>query len=148
MPFNDNLPAENTDPWYAPLNTAWTNLKSFVNALESALAFKANAADLGTAAEEDIEAFATAMQGQLADEAVPQTRTVAGKALTANITLVKADVGLSNVDNTSDANKPVSTAQAAALADKADVTDIIVLGVLDDGEVPPAPGVYLRRPAP
>lgn len=31
-------------------------------------------------------------------------------------TLVKADVGLGNVDNTSDVNKPVSTAQAAAIA--------------------------------
>lgn len=30
----------------------------------------------------------------------------------------KADVGLSNVDNTSDANKPVSTAQATAIATK------------------------------
>jgi len=30
------------------------------------------------------------------------------------VVLVKADVGLSNVDNTSDANKPVSTAQGAA----------------------------------
>ena len=37
--------------------------------------------------------------------------SVAGK--TGVVTLVKADVGLSNVDNTSDANKPVSTAQAA-----------------------------------
>jgi len=33
---------------------------------------------------------------------------------TGAVTLVKADVGLSNVDNTSDANKPVSTAQATA----------------------------------
>lgn len=32
-----------------------------------------------------------------------------------NHTLVKGDVGLSNVDNTSDANKPVSTAQATAI---------------------------------
>lgn len=31
-----------------------------------------------------------------------------------DLALVKADVGLGNVDNTSDANKPVSTAQAAA----------------------------------
>jgi hypothetical protein len=38
--------------------------------------------------------------------------SVAGK--TGVVTLVKADVGLSNVDNTSDVNKPVSTAQAAA----------------------------------
>ncbi|MGH9271152.1 MAG: hypothetical protein ACRDZ2_07750 [Ilumatobacteraceae bacterium] len=33
---------------------------------------------------------------------------------TGAVTLAKSDVGLSNVDNTSDANKPVSTAQAAA----------------------------------
>jgi hypothetical protein len=37
-------------------------------------------------------------------------------------TLDKAAVGLGNVDNTSDANKPVSTAQAAANALKADKT--------------------------
>ncbi len=40
--------------------------------------------------------------------------TVAGK--TGIITLVKADVGLNNVDNTSDAGKPVSTAQATAIS--------------------------------
>lgn len=51
----------------------------------------------------------------IATAAVPQTRTVAGKALTANITLDKLDVGLSNVDNTSDVNKPVSTAQQTAI---------------------------------
>ncbi len=46
--------------------------------------------------------------------AVQDTRTVAGHALSSDVTLVKGDVGLGNVDNTSDANKPVSTAQAAA----------------------------------
>lgn len=40
--------------------------------------------------------------------------SVAGK--TGAVTLVKADVGLANVDNTTDANKPVSTAQADAIA--------------------------------
>lgn len=40
--------------------------------------------------------------------------SVAGK--TGVVTLAKADVGLGNVDNTSDVNKPVSTAQAAAIA--------------------------------
>lgn len=39
--------------------------------------------------------------------------SVAGK--TGAVTLDKNDVGLSNVDNTSDANKPVSTAQATAI---------------------------------
>ncbi len=36
-------------------------------------------------------------------------------------TLGKASVGLGNVDNTSDANKPISTAAATALAGKADL---------------------------
>lgn len=42
--------------------------------------------------------------------------SVAGK--TGDVTLVKSDVGLSNVDNTSDANKPVSTAQATAIGQR------------------------------
>lgn len=42
--------------------------------------------------------------------------SVAGK--TGAVTLVKADVGLGNVDNTADADKPVSTAQGVALAGK------------------------------
>lgn len=44
--------------------------------------------------------------------------SVAGK--TGAVTLAKADVGLGSVDNTSDANKPVSTAQAAAISAKQD----------------------------
>lgn len=54
---------------------------------------------------------------------VPTSRKVAGHALTADVTLVKGDVGLGNVDNTSDANKPVSTAQQAALDEKVDKVD-------------------------
>ena len=47
------------------------------------------------------------------------TQTLTNKTLTSPVIntptgIVKADVGLSNVDNTSDVNKPVSTAQAAA----------------------------------
>lgn len=44
-------------------------------------------------------------------------QSVAGK--TGTVTLAKADVGLSNVDNTSDANKPISTATQTALNAKA-----------------------------
>jgi hypothetical protein len=43
--------------------------------------------------------------------------------------LAKADVGLSNVDNTSDVNKPVSTAQAAAIALKANIASPTFTGV-------------------
>lgn len=51
--------------------------------------------------------------------------TINGKPLSGNITLAKSDVGLGNVDNTSDANKPVSTAQQAALNTKADKTNVL-----------------------
>lgn len=57
----------------------------------------------------------------LAMAAVPPTRTVNGHALSADITISKSDVGLGNADNTSDANKPVSTAQQTALDAKQNV---------------------------
>lgn len=44
--------------------------------------------------------------------------SVAGR--TGAVVLTKTDVGLANADNTSDANKPVSTAQATAIALKMD----------------------------
>lgn len=54
----------------------------------------------------------TKLDGISAGADVSPVTSVAGK--TGVVTLVKGDVGLGNVDNTSDANKPVSTAQAAA----------------------------------
>ena len=39
---------------------------------------------------------------------------------TGDVTIAKADVGLGNVDNTADADKPVSTTQQAAIDAKAD----------------------------
>lgn len=51
---------------------------------------------------------------------VPKTTTVNGHALSGNVTVTKADVGLGNCDNTSDANKPVSTATQTALNAKLD----------------------------
>lgn len=47
-------------------------------------------------------------------------------------TLAKSDVGLGNVDNTSDASKPVSTAQQAALDAKAD----LVGGTVPSAQLP------------
>jgi hypothetical protein len=55
---------------------------------------------------------------------VDKTTTVNSYALSSNITLAKADVGLGNVDNTSDASKPVSTAQQTALNLKVDTATI------------------------
>jgi hypothetical protein len=42
---------------------------------------------------------------------------------TGHVNLTKNDIGLGNVDNTSDANKPISTAVAAALATKYDASN-------------------------
>ncbi len=44
------------------------------------------------------------------------TQTLTNKTITSPSGLVKADVGLGNVDNTSDADKPVSTATTSAIA--------------------------------
>lgn len=52
--------------------------------------------------------------------------TVAGK--TGDVVLVKDDVGLSAVDNTADADKPVSTAAALALGAKADAERTVTAG--------------------
>ena len=187
MPFNDNLPAENTDPWYSPLVTAWNNLKTFVNGLETALGLKASQADLtaGLATKVNSATYTAGMAlkadlvggvvptAQLPPIAVTEVSVVASQAamlaLTAQpgdvairtdnsktyilsaepastlanwaeivapgavasvagktgvVALVKADVGLGSVDNTSDANKPISTATATALAGKASTADL------------------------
>ena len=52
--------------------------------------------------------------------------SVAGR--TGAVTLTKSDVGLSNVDNTSDASKPVSTAQQTALDAKAPLASPALTG--------------------
>lgn len=75
----------------------------------------------GTAAVGSETAFARGDHIHPSDTSrVPTTRTVAGHALSADVTLVKGDVGLGNVDNTADADKPVSTAQRTALNGKVD----------------------------
>jgi hypothetical protein len=60
---------------------------------------------------------------------VGPVRAVAGK--TGAVTLAKADVGLGNADNTSDAAKPVSTATQAALDTKASAADPSLSGAID-----------------
>lgn len=54
-------------------------------------------------------------------------KTLEGQSLlgSGNIDLSKSDVGLSNVDNTSDLNKPISTATQTALNGKVDTTRTI-----------------------
>lgn len=70
------------------------------------------------------------------------TGAITAAALKSALSLVKADVGLGNVDNTADAAKPVSTAQQTALDLKANVSDTIIsvttsraLAATDNGAV-------------
>jgi hypothetical protein len=46
-----------------------------------------------------------------------------------NQSLVKASVGLANVDNTSDADKPISTLTQTALNQKSNKTEVVALAV-------------------
>ena len=71
---------------------------------------------------------------------VGPVRSVAGR--TGAVTLAKADVGLGNADNTSDAAKPVSTATQTALNGKANtshghaISDVTSLQAALDGKAP------------
>lgn len=58
--------------------------------------------------------------------------TINGYKVSSNPKLTKVDVGLSNVDNTADKDKPISTATSTALAKKADLSS----GKLLDTQVP------------
>lgn len=80
---------------------------------------------LGTAAATAITDYATAAQGATADAALQPAGN--GGALTG---LTKAQVGLANADNTSDAGKPVSTAQQAALDLKANLVSPTFTGTV------------------
>lgn len=59
----------------------------------------------------------------------------------------KADIGLGNVDNTSDADKPISTAQQAALDGKADAADVLtktnITAFTPTGDYQPATKKYV-----
>lgn len=120
--------------------SAHTQAISTITGLQAELDSKATPDEIPTTPG-DIGA-ASASQGALADTAVqpaaianfvPNTRTVAGKPLSANVALDKVDVGLASVDNTSDANKPVSTAQAAAIATKVNTADVAGLNTVGWG---------------
>lgn len=113
-------PAGTNVVWVGDATTgSWDVLAGLGDFHEYAKTKDVNSA-IATAKSEAITAAGTATDTKLQGY-VPNTRTVNGHALTDNVTVTATDVGLGNVDNTSDANKPVSTAQQAALDKKANV---------------------------
>jgi len=72
----------------------------------------------------------------LADGKLDDTATINGKRLNNDITLTKADLGLGNVNNTAPADKPVSTAFTAAIANKSPTNH--THSAEDFGDVPAA----------
>lgn len=101
---------------------------STVTGLQGALDAKEAAGAAATAVSSHVAAGDPHPQYTTAAEAAAAApvQSVAGK--TGAVTLAKADVGLSNVDNTSDANKPVSTAQAAAIATATAIHPFLLIG--------------------
>ena len=94
-------------------------VQSIINALPSA-AVQADWNQTVTTADDYIKNKPTIPSTAADVGAVPTTRTVNGHALDSDVTVTKGDVGLGNVDNTSDLNKPISTATQTALDAKQD----------------------------
>jgi hypothetical protein len=91
----------------APLIVQSTNVKNKLDSLDST---SENLSQRVAVLETRPIATASGPSGDY----VPTSRTINSYALTTDITITKSDLGLANVDNTSDINKPVSTLQAAA----------------------------------
>ena len=93
---------KNLDNTVTGLANEITNRTNAINALRTEL--KTYVDDLIADTGSDVTALETKVNNHIANKSNPHTVT-------------RAQVGLSNVNNTSDANKPVSTAQASAIAD-------------------------------
>jgi hypothetical protein len=99
-------------------NAVHSHAQSDVTGLVDALAAKVDPEDLADVAT-------SGSYNDLTDKPVIPTAPVTSVASkTGDVTLVKADVGLANVDNTSDLNKPVSTATQTALNAKANTSSL------------------------
>lgn len=106
-PLGNNQSASRKYAAVIPTSGSTANFSDLVN-LSSGTATLAASPTTDALTEGSTNLYFTAAR---AAAAAPVT-SVAGR--TGAITLAKADVGLSNLDNTSDASKPVSTAQASA----------------------------------
>lgn len=132
----------------AKANTADVYTKTQMN---TSLAGKLDASQKGAAnGVASLDATGKVPSSQLPAAQAGGVSSVAGK--TGDVTLAKADVGLANVDNTSDASKPVSTATQTALNAKANTTHAHAAGDITSGTIAtarlgsgtPSSSTYLR----
>ena len=89
--------SNNAKPWFKIGDgiTTVTNLPFLAIDYDSRItSLESTVNGLGTAAQKDVGFFATAAQGTKADNAVPKTRKVNNKALSADIRLEPSDVGV------------------------------------------------------
>lgn len=116
-----------TSTWKSGVDEAVTKAGTAVQDVkigETSIKDGSNIVTLGSAAQSETEDFATAAQGAKAESAIQGVK-VNNKTLSPDgskiVTITKADIGIDQVDNTSDLNKPISTATQSALDNKADV---------------------------
>jgi hypothetical protein len=116
------------------LDTEVTNLSTSLSGDITTLQDDLNTAEatLATAVSDlDTHESATTNVHGIADTAALATKSYADSAVTnAVVALTKSSVGLGNVDNTSDANKPVSTATQSALDLKANLANPTFTGTV------------------
>ena len=126
--------AQNT--WIDAITTTSTEV-NYLSGVTSSIQTQINSKqpNLGFTAENVAnKGIASGYAGLNASGTVPTTQlpalaySVAGR--TGTVTLTSADVGLGNVNNTSDANKPVSTAQAAINATLAPLSNPTFIGTV------------------
>jgi hypothetical protein len=129
-------------------STAWTSLSYFVdgNAVIDGAPELLNTLNELAAALGDDPSFFTTVANNLSNHesdttnvhgiadtsllvTTNGTQTLTNKTITTPAGLVKGDVGLGNVDNTTDANKPVSTATQTALDLKAPLASPALSGI-------------------
>ena len=113
--------AEESESRVSADNTLQANIEAETSARETALSLKVDKESGKVLSSNDYtDAEKNKLSGIQAGAQVNSVTSVAGR--TGAVTLSKSDVGLSNIDNTSDANKPISTATQSALNSKADVS--------------------------
>ena len=112
----------------AKANATHTHAISDVTGLQTALNAKVDEVEgKGLSTEDYTSTEKSKLAGIEAGAEVNTVDSVAGK--TGAVVLAKADVGLGNVDNTSDLNKPISTATQTALDLKAPLASPSLSGV-------------------